>query len=365
MGTQYVQDNRVSWKTYADGVAGAEDNVAVASAKHTKAHAVLGAVNHYYDLAALSPSAFESQVGQQRPFLPVGAMALTGNVNDATIVISAGNAMSSSTIDPQLFLQQIQQSVDPVHHGMSMPGPLLMPLHRGDLADHLSRAGLGKFLPGPSYDLNVVYPPEMLAEIEAEIAARPQPPGPGVSLIPFYGNYQNMVYSWNTYDFGGSIFHAGMMVSDAFLVKTVAQGLGKIGFRGVQRGAQALLADETGSIVIPNLGRGAEAAAAAKAGQAIDAASGQIHHGISTKIARALQDHPTLSGHYLPRDPRFTTQAIDGVAHRGYQTWHRQLDDEVIQWIRRNQSATPAQFEACLRLRYSELDLLNRFPYGF
>jgi len=62
--------------------------------------------------------------------------------------------------------------------------------------------------------------------------------------------------------------------------------------------------------------------------------TGQIHHPISTRIARALDSHPTLKGLYQPRDPRFTTQAIDVAAHRGYQHWHRQLDKEVVNWLK-------------------------------
>jgi hypothetical protein len=80
-----------------------------------------------------------------------------------------------------------------------------------------------------------------------------------------------------------------------------------------------------------------------------------------------LEKHPTLRGRYQPRDPRFTTQAIDEAAHRGYQTWHRELDAEVVQWLEAeaNQAATPAQFEAWLRWRYSQPDLLARCPNGF
>ena len=34
---------------------------------------------------------------------------------------------------------------------------------------------------------------------------------------------------------------------------------------------------------------------------------GQSHHVISRPIAEKLKEHPTLSGHYKPRDPRFVT----------------------------------------------------------
>jgi len=95
--------------------------------------------------------------------------------------------------------------------------------------------------------------------------------------------------------------------------------------------------------------------------------TGQIHHPISTRIGRALEEHPTLRGQYQPRDPSFTTQAIDEAAHRGYQTWHIELDAEVARWLQNpdNAAATPAQFEAWLRWRYSQPDLRARFPNGF
>ncbi|MGC4002697.1 MAG: hypothetical protein QM811_05985 [Pirellulales bacterium] len=46
--------------------------------------------------------------------------------------------------------------------------------------------------------------------------------------------------------------------------------------------------------------------------------NGQIHHPISKQVSKALDEHPNLAGQYQPRDPRFTTQAIDEAAHRGY-----------------------------------------------
>ncbi|MCP3097837.1 Wall-associated protein precursor [Myxococcus sp. K15C18031901] len=95
------------------------------------------------------------------------------------------------------------------------------------------------------------------------------------------------------------------------------------------------------------------------------ATTGQEHHVISKKIAKALDDHPTLKGHYKPRDSRFVTRAVDLPAHRGYQDWHRKVDDEVIEWIQRNPKATPKQFEAYLRAVYAQPKLKERFPDGF
>jgi hypothetical protein len=95
------------------------------------------------------------------------------------------------------------------------------------------------------------------------------------------------------------------------------------------------------------------------------ATSGQIHHPISRPVHQALDSHPQLSGQYQPRDPRFTTEAIDKAAHNGYQTWHRQLDAEVQKWLADNPKATTKMFEDWLRWRYSQPDLQALFPNGF
>jgi hypothetical protein len=92
---------------------------------------------------------------------------------------------------------------------------------------------------------------------------------------------------------------------------------------------------------------------------------GQIHHVISTKVARAVDDHPILKGLFAKRDPRFVTQAIDGAAHRGYQRWHRELDDEVVQWIRGNRDKNGDDFLAFLKGLYERPDIKARFPNGF
>jgi hypothetical protein len=94
-------------------------------------------------------------------------------------------------------------------------------------------------------------------------------------------------------------------------------------------------------------------------------ATGQLHHVVSRPIAKAIEEHPNLAGEYAPRDPRFVTRAVDQAAHRGYQTWHRALDDEVVGWLQRNPGATTADFEQYLRARYSQPDLKGRFPNGF
>ncbi|XXF78197.1 Wall-associated protein precursor [Myxococcaceae bacterium GXIMD 01537] len=92
---------------------------------------------------------------------------------------------------------------------------------------------------------------------------------------------------------------------------------------------------------------------------------GQRHHVISRPIADALGEHPTLRGVYKPRDSRFVAHAKDEKAHCGYQQWHRDVDSEVIDWLRRMDRATPEQFERFLREIYGRSAMRERFPHGF
>jgi hypothetical protein len=92
---------------------------------------------------------------------------------------------------------------------------------------------------------------------------------------------------------------------------------------------------------------------------------GQLHHIISRPIAEALDRHKTLRGLYKPRDPRFVSRAVDEKAHCGYQQWHRDVDAEVVEWLRRYERATSKEFEAFLREIYNRPDMRARFPNGF
>jgi hypothetical protein len=92
---------------------------------------------------------------------------------------------------------------------------------------------------------------------------------------------------------------------------------------------------------------------------------GQVHHAISRRVHRALEEHRILRGRYQPRDPRFVLRAGDDDAHRGYQSWHRELDEEISKWIYDNRKATPENFEAYLRSLYERPELKQRFPNGF
>ncbi len=78
----------------------------------------------------------------------------------------------------------------------------------------------------------------------------------------------------------------------------------------------------------------------------------------------ALARHETLAGLYEPRDERFKTRAKDKASHCGYQAWHREVDKEVIEWLRKEARATPAQFEKYLRDIYNRPEMRKRFPNG-
>ena len=93
--------------------------------------------------------------------------------------------------------------------------------------------------------------------------------------------------------------------------------------------------------------------------------TGQKHHGITKKVHDALEGHDNLRGLYKYRDSRFVTQAKDLTSHNGYQKWHRQLDNEVADWVYDHPEMTQGQFENYLLGRYAKSDLKNRFPNGF
>lgn len=92
---------------------------------------------------------------------------------------------------------------------------------------------------------------------------------------------------------------------------------------------------------------------------------GQRHHVISRPIAQMLEEHETLRGLYEPRDERYVAKAKDKESHCGYQKWHRDVDLEVIRWLRKEGRATAEEFMAKLREIYNREDMLRRFPNGF
>jgi hypothetical protein len=93
--------------------------------------------------------------------------------------------------------------------------------------------------------------------------------------------------------------------------------------------------------------------------------TGQRHHIISRPIAKKLEEHPTLKGLYKPRDRRFVSRAKDEQSHCGYQDWHRDVDDEVIDWLDDYPKATSKEFMDKLREIYGRPEMKARFPHGF
>jgi hypothetical protein len=107
-----------------------------------------------------------------------------------------------------------------------------------------------------------------------------------------------------------------------------------------------------------------EAVTVAKREIARHGAGVQKHHAISRAVHKELENHPFLKGKYEVRDKRFEAIAGSTEAHRGYQSWHRDLDSEVVAWIRNNRQASPSEFESWLKQRYAKPDLKDRFPDG-
>jgi RHS repeat-associated protein len=91
-------------------------------------------------------------------------------------------------------------------------------------------------------------------------------------------------------------------------------------------------------------------------------ACGQWHHILSNKIFNTLQDHKTLKNIFERAD--FLVQARDLASHNGYQKWHRDYDDRVVDWLVNNKKATPEAFLEFLRSIYDEVDMRYRFPDG-
>jgi hypothetical protein len=96
-----------------------------------------------------------------------------------------------------------------------------------------------------------------------------------------------------------------------------------------------------------------------------DECKGQNHHIISRPIAEKLKEHKVLNGLFTPRDPRFVARARNKEAHCGYQEWHRQVDDEVVEWLDDHPKATLKQFMRFLREIYDRPKMRERFPHGF
>ncbi len=90
--------------------------------------------------------------------------------------------------------------------------------------------------------------------------------------------------------------------------------------------------------------------------------TGQVHHVLSNKIMRSLNNHPTLKGKFNREDPMFKYHAKDLESHKGYQKWHREYDAKVGNWLENNPRATEQQFRKYLNDLHQQPWLKDRIP---
>jgi len=90
--------------------------------------------------------------------------------------------------------------------------------------------------------------------------------------------------------------------------------------------------------------------------------TGQWHHVFSNKIMQAIEEHRVLSGKFRRND--VLVRAMDRESHIGYQKWHRAYDKEVVDWLRRNPTASADEFIGFLTDIHSSPDMVRRFPFA-
>jgi hypothetical protein len=90
--------------------------------------------------------------------------------------------------------------------------------------------------------------------------------------------------------------------------------------------------------------------------------TGQKHHLLSKGIMEELNEHKTLKGIFDREDQRFIYRAFDQEAHKGYQSWHRDYDMKVKDWLLKNEQATEIQFKQFLHGLYQDPELKARIP---
>ena len=88
---------------------------------------------------------------------------------------------------------------------------------------------------------------------------------------------------------------------------------------------------------------------------------GQNHHVLSNPIMRALANHP-LGG--LFERAESVVQALTKDAHRGYQQWHRTIDNHMVNWLIQHPNASPNEFWKEMYRMYNNKDLIQRFGEG-
>lgn len=86
---------------------------------------------------------------------------------------------------------------------------------------------------------------------------------------------------------------------------------------------------------------------------------GQKHHPFSRKIVRAANDNPKLKGHVTRNSG--TVKALTADGHKGYQAWHRELDDNIVKWIGDNKTASLSDFTNYMNQLYSDSKIVDIF----
>jgi len=88
----------------------------------------------------------------------------------------------------------------------------------------------------------------------------------------------------------------------------------------------------------------------------------QRHHLLSERILRALKSHPKLAGVFRKANPKLVFRAASKAAHKGYQLWHRAVDDVIVNWIRSNPTAGKTEFINFLRKVYQSPSISAKIP---
>ena len=77
---------------------------------------------------------------------------------------------------------------------------------------------------------------------------------------------------------------------------------------------------------------------------------------------KALNNHPLLNSVFQRAGS--IVQALYKHSHRGYQKWHRIIDQGMAQWLNNTPNATEQQFWGKLYDYYNTPDMINRFGEG-
>jgi hypothetical protein len=93
-----------------------------------------------------------------------------------------------------------------------------------------------------------------------------------------------------------------------------------------------------------------------------DELTGQFHHPLSAKITKELAKNKNISQEFKDNYHKFRTQALDKASHNGYEKWHRELDDKIVNWLKEHDKATEKEFIEFLKKTYKASDLAKRFP---